>query len=220
MNSMRPAGVIAILLILLVLFAGCGQRVPSMNTTGKNPWGNTTTPPQRGGPGLQYTVVPTTTSPFLPATLLPGPTPVATPNQEYRNPPPVANASANLTLIDEKTMVFTYNTTAYTYSLTNPPLLIDYTLTVPNITRTKVVTDPVTGGDDVVSVSYPDPVAGFTVTVRDLKTRNVLAQDGYGGQYDISYRKQVWVRYPGDYYIEFWGNRVTADVKFEIYNNT
>ena len=82
------------------------------------------------------------------------------------------------------------------------------------------MTDPESGSDTTVSVTYPDPDAGFTVTVKDLKTQKVMAQDGYGGQYDIAYRKQVWIRYPGVYYIEFWGNKVTADVKFEVYNNS
>jgi hypothetical protein len=215
MNFMRPVGIIAILLILLVLFAGCGQRVPSRNTTPKNPWGNATLTPQTpGGYTVQTSVIPTTTSPIMQATLVPTQTITTLPVPTYRTPPPVTNITANLTVLDEKTMVFSYNRTAYTYTLENPPLLIDYTLTVPNITKTRVETDPVSGGDRTVSITYPDPVAWFKVTVTDTATKSVLVQTGYGGQYDVSYSKQVWVRYPGDYYIEFSGNRVTANVKF------
>jgi len=214
---MRRAGGIAILLIVLVLLAGCGQRVPTRNSTSKNPWGNATPTPNQGS-AVQTAIVPTTTSPFQQVTLYP--TGKTTPVPTNRNPPPVANATANLTLLDEKNMVFIYNRTAFTYDLENPPLLIDYTLTVPNITKTRVVTDPVSGDDETVTITYPDPAAAFEVTVRDLKTKRVLLQNGYGGNYDVAYSKQLWVRYPGNYYIELFGTRLTADIKFWVLNGT
>jgi len=214
---MRRVSIIIIILILMVIFAGCGQRVPTRNTTSKNPWGNTTTPPRgTGGSTIQTPVVPTTTSPIMQVTLIPTGTKTTSPIPTYRTPPPFANITGNLTVIDEKTLIFVYNRTAYTYTLENPPLLIDYTLTVPNITKTRVVTDPVSGGDRTVTITYPDPIAAFEVTVQDLETKKIIARDGYGGQYDVAYSKQVWVRYPGSYYIEFWGNRVTAKVKFRV----
>jgi hypothetical protein len=213
---MRWTGVIAILLMLLIILAGCGQRVPTRNATSKNPWGNTTPTPGGSGGSGQTPVVPTTPSPFIQATLIPMGTNTPSPFPTYRNPPPVANITANLTVIDEKTLPFVYNRTAFTYTLEDPPLLIDYTLTVPNITRTRSIKDPVSGSDTTVSITYPDPIAVFEVTVTDLETRKVIARDGYGGQYDVGYSKQVWVRYPGSYYIEFSGNRLSADVKFLV----
>jgi hypothetical protein len=216
MSSMRRASIlaiIAIVLVLMVLLAGCGQRVPTRNTTSKNPWGNTT-PKKTAGPAPKTIVVPTTTSPFVEVTLIPERTVTVTPDITYRSPPPVANATANLTLLDKKTLVLSWNRTAYNYELEDPPLLIKYTLTVPNITKTRVITDPVSGGDRTVSITYPNPAAIFEVTVRDLETNQVLARDGYGGQYDVSYSKQVWVRHPGTYYIEFFGRLVTAKVEF------
>jgi hypothetical protein len=216
---MRRAGVIAILLILLIVFAGCGQRVPTRNTTPKNPWGNTTPNPQgTGGSNPATPVVPTTTSPVIQATLMT--TATGTPVPTNRNPPPVANSTANLTIVDEKNMVFVYNRTAFNYNLKNPPLLIEYTLTVPNITKTRVVTDPVSGSDSTVTITYPDPAASFEVTVKDLGTKRILAQNGYGGHYDVAYNKQIWIRYPGNYYIEFFGTRLTADVKFWVTNGS
>jgi hypothetical protein len=219
---MRPAGIIAILLILLVLTAGCGQRIPTRNTTTKNPWSPT---PTSRGTGSQGTtpVGPTTTSPLIQATLIPENTVTETPAPTYRSPPPVSNLTANLTLIDEKDLVFSYNKTAYTIDLQNPPLLIQYTLTVANITRTGVEKDPtkVPTADDpnptrTVTMTYPDPAAWFQVSVMDLKTKRVIAKDGYGGQYDVFVSKDVWVRYPGKYYIELSGQRLSADVKFWV----
>jgi hypothetical protein len=212
---MRTAGIIAIIIVLMVLLAGCGQRVPTRNTTGMNTWGNTTPKPGSTGSAVKTTVVPVTTSPFVQATPIPSETVTVTPEGTYRNPPPPENITANLTLLDEKKLVFVYNRTAYTYNLQATPLLIEYTLTVPNISKTRVVTDPVSGSDRVVSITYPDPQAFFEVTVKDLETKRIIARDGYGGQYDVSYSKKIWVRYPGSYYIEFYGNKVTADIHFK-----
>ena len=47
-----------------------------------------------------------------------------------------------------------------------------------------------------------------------IETNRVIARNGYGGQYDVSFSKKIWVRYPGTYYIEFAGNLVTANVDF------
>lgn len=209
---MRWAGAITILLILLIISSGCGQRIPTRNTTS---WGNTT-PKKTGGSASHTTAVPTTTSPIVEVTLMPVGTETPSPIPTYRNPPQMINITANLTVIDEKTLAFSYNRSAYTYTVENPPLLIDYTLTVPNISKTRVENDPVTGGDRTVTVTYPDPVAFFEVTVKDLETNRIIVRDGYGGVYDVSKSKDVWVRYPGSYYIEFFGNRVTAKIKFLI----
>jgi hypothetical protein len=218
---MRPAGIIAILLILLVLTAGCGQRVPTRNTTTKNPWSVTPTSGKGGSNGTP--VVPTTTGPLIQATLIPEKTVTESPVPTIRSPPPIANATANLTLIDEKDMAFSYNKTAFNYDLQNPPLLIKYTLTVPNITRTGVEKDPTKAptADDPnptreVTYTYPDPAAWFQVSVMDLGTKKVIIKDGYGGQYDVSFNKSIWVRYPGKYYIEFSGQRLSAHVDFWI----
>jgi hypothetical protein len=161
------------------------------------------------------------------ATLIATEKPTTTPGSTYRSPPPVSNATANMTLIDEKTLVLSGIPTAFNYELQNPPLLIYYTLTVPNITRTGVEKDPTVPPteDDPnptrsVTKTYPDPAAWFEVTVTDLETKRVIARDGYGRTYDVSSKKQVWVRYPGSYYIEFSGTRLTADVKFWIPNQT
>jgi hypothetical protein len=134
----------------------------------------------------------------------------------YRNPPPEANITANYTVIYDENLIFSWNATAVTYQLQDPPLIIDYTLTVPNITRIKQGKDPVSGGDITVTSTYPDPLARFEVTVRDPVTMRVFAQDGYGGQYDIAYHKQLRVLYPGKYHIQMSGNRVTAHVKFTV----
>ncbi|MDD1669232.1 MAG: hypothetical protein LUO97_05470 [Methanomicrobiales archaeon] len=225
MITMRRVAIITIILILMILLAGCGQRVPTRNTSTKNPWGNATpTPRGTGGSALQ-TPVPTTTSPLIQATIIPEKTVTTTPVATYRSQPQVSNATANMTLIDKKKMPFSYNRTAYNLELENPPLLIEYTLTVPTVTRTGVEKDPTRAPTEndpnptrPVTITYPDPTAWFEVTALNTDNKQVIAREGYGRQYDVRVSKQVWVRYPGSYYIEFAGNRLTADVEFWIPN--
>jgi hypothetical protein len=219
MRTMRPVVILAILLVIMLLLAGCGQRVPPRNSSTKSPW-NQTTPKASGGSGSKVTPTPTSTSPFVPVTITPAETATASQGSPYRGEPAPANVTANLTIIDTKKLIFIFNESAYSYTLKNPPLLIDYTLTVPNITKTRVVTDPVSGGDRTVTITYPDPAAYFEARVRDVETNRVIVRDGYGGQYDVKYSKKLWVRYPGTYVIEFSGNRCTAEVDFLVPKGT
>lgn len=225
---MRWTGVIAIFLILMLLLAGCGQRVPgkSSNSNTTPLWGGKTVREYNGSadPGATVTGTPPvanptatiTSGPVAQATIIPVTTIAITPAGTYRNPPPPINITANYTVIYDQSLIFVWNATAVTYELIDPPLIIDYTLTVPNITRTRQATDPVSGGDITVTSTYPDPQARFEMIVRDPVTMKIFAQDGYGGQYDVAYSKQLRVLYPGKYHIQMTGNKVTAHVKFTV----
>lgn len=200
---------LAVLLAFMVPLTGCTKDI---NRTVNGTWTTPVPPRPPGSTPVPTTVVPTTTSPFIPVPV----TPVVTVTDVIPPVIPPTPVKADLVLIDEKILAFTWNSTAFSYTLKNPPLLIEYTLTVPNISRTRVVVDPITGGDRTVSISYPDPVAFFEVMVKDVETGSILARDGYGGQYDVGPSGKVWVRYPGTYYIEFTGHRVTADITFKV----
>jgi hypothetical protein len=224
MSSIRWAGAIALLLILMMVLAGCGQRMPggSSNSTTTPVWGGQTTKKPTGpattvtGTPVAGSTVTVTSGPVVAATTIPVTTPTVAPVGTYRAPPPYVNITANYTVIYDESLVFTWNATAVTYELVNPPLIIDYTLTVPNITKTTQAKDPVTGGDLTVAVTYPDPQARFEIIVRDPVTMKTFAQNGYGGQYDVAYSKQLRVLYPGKYHIQMSGNKVTAHVKFTV----
>jgi len=227
---MRWAGAFAILLICLILLAGCGQRVPKNtgNTTTTPIWGQRARAYNASDPGGTAvtgtpTVGPTTSvtsGPVASATIIPVTTASVTPVGTYRPPPPPENISANYTVIYDQSLIFSWNSSALTYTLTDPPLIIDYTLTVPNITRTRQATDPVSGGDITVTSTYPDPQAYFEITVRDPVTLKVFGQTGYGRQYDVAYSKQLKILYPGTYHIQMDGNKVTAHVKFTVPKGT
>ena len=225
MSSIRWVGAVSLLLILLIVLAGCGQRVPgksNTSTSGTPLWGgqgSKTTTNSSWRPGATQTtptVIPTTSGPVAVASVIPLTTATVTPISTYRSPPPNVNTTANYTVIYDQSLPFTWNTIAVSYGLTTPPLIIEYTLTVVNITRTRGGIDPMTGSDITVTASYPDPSARFEVTVLDPDTLKIITQDGYGGQYDIAYSKEIRVLRPGKYQIQMFGNRVTARVRFTV----
>jgi hypothetical protein len=223
---MRWAGAIAILFILLILAAGCGQRVPKGSSANTTPgiWGGQKPKEYTGGGGPGVTVTgtpvaittPVTPGAVVPATTIPVTTVTITPGITYRREPGLVNLTANYTVVYEQDHIFTWNATALTYEIQNPPLIIDFTLTVPNVTRTSIDTDPVSGADITVTSTYPDPQAYFEMIVRDPVTKRVFAQGGFARQYDVSYHKQLKVLYPGTYHIQMQGNKVTAHVKFTV----
>ena len=220
MRLMRSTAVMAILCVLMLLLAGCVKGVPNPTPPETTPTLGVTVE----GPVSQTTVVPTTTSPFVPVTLLPAED-VPPPSGHYTVIP--TTTPATLTLIDEKILAFSYNGTAYAYTLENPPLLIECTLTVPNITRvftekdpTKVPTEDDPSPTRTINKTYADPAAWFQVIVIDRGTRKVVAREGYGRAFDVNPSKQVWIRYPGNYYIEFSGNQVTANIRFLVNKGT
>jgi hypothetical protein len=222
---MRRAWVIAVLLVFMIVLAGCGKPIPRGSSGNTTPvWGQK---PREynasGGPDTTDHGTPVagptaevTSGPVLTATIIPMTTTTASPAGTYRNPPPEANITANYTVIYDENLIFSWNATALAYKLEDPPLIIDYTLTVPNITRISTDKDPVSGGDITVTKTYPDPQAYFEITVRDPVTMRIFAQGGYARQYDVSYTKQLRILYPGNYHIQMAGNKVTAHVKFTV----
>jgi len=228
MSSIRWVGAVTLLLILLLILAGCGQRLPgrsnSSSPSGTPLWGGqgsktgaTPTPGHRGSGATTTTpTVTATQGAVVPAPVIPLATTTATPTSTYRSPPPNPNTTLNYTVIYDQTLPFTWNTTAVSYELTTPPLVIGYTLSVVNITRTRKGISPTSGADITVTASYPDPAARFEITVLDPDTLKIITQDGYGGQYDIAYSKEIRLLSPGKYQIQMFGNRVTARVKFSV----
>jgi hypothetical protein len=120
------------------------------------------------------------------------------------------------TLISEERLVLNDTPMRYPYYVRDSPLIIEYNLRVPNIRETRFWTDPKTGRVMNDSILHPDPASYFNLEVKDLDTDSAIIKEkeGFADPYNNIYTKRVWIRYPGNYSIEFSGNRVTADVAF------
>jgi hypothetical protein len=52
----------------------------------------------------------------------------------------------------------------------------------------------------------------FYLTVRNNKTQELLAQEGFYGPYTDNSGKRFYFSSPGDYHINMWGGFVTVDL--------
>lgn len=118
-----------------------------------------------------------------------------------------------------KKQPFAYNKSAVSFDLKNPPMLIDFTLSVTNTTRNVAGDSRVLSNEfTTVQVNDFDPNAFFEVTVREKATGKIVLQDGFGQskQYGTENPRHLTVRTKGNYLIEFGGNKVAASINMSV----
>jgi len=118
---------------------------------------------------------------------------------------------------------YSYNTTAFSFDLKNPPMLIHFYLQPVNVTGKKIVVKHY--GLDIetteeVTFDYYSPYSWFEATVRNKNTGQILAQDGFGSAKGNSYsqnvNKTLKVFYGGELLVELEGNSITATVDVNV----
>ena len=116
-------------------------------------------------------------------------------------------------LIYMKSQVYSYNKTAFSFNLKNPPMYINYSVIPTNITVRKLVTLK-TGSKAEQTITYSDfsPSSWFEITVRNKTTGEIYLQDGFGpGKGYRTYTTgTLKVLKRDDLLVEFYGNSITA----------
>ena len=202
-----------VIIIVLVVASACvapPKPAPSANSS-------TGTTSQPGATGSTVTTVPTPQyvtieTPFATPTTIP-----QTPDAKTTiTPTPVPDEWVEIYRI---THYYSYNATAFSYDLKNPPMLIHFYLQPVNVTGKKIIVKHY--GLDIekteeVSYNYYSPYSWFEVTARDKNTGQILAQDGFGNppgnSYSQNVNKTLKVYTIGELLIELKGNRMTATV--------
>ena len=207
-NGVRVVFVIALIFILAA--SGCispPKEAPLIPTTTKT---KTTA-------GVPTTIVTTVPAPVY-VTIE---TPYATPTVAYWTiTPAVSPIKEDYVVIYSITnQPFAYSKSAVSFDLKNPPMLIDFSLSVSNVTRkiegdSRVLTNEWTS----VTTNNYDPNAYFEVIVREKSTGNIVLQDGFGQirHYGTQNPRHLTVYSAGNYLIEFNGNKLAADVKLSV----
>jgi len=115
------------------------------------------------------------------------------------------------------TQHFTYNGSAFSFNLKNPPMYINYTVKPQNITGYDVYTSKF-GKKKDVSVKYDqyDPQSYLEITVRDKNTGEIYLQDGFGKDYSTYLNRTLKVMKQDDLLIEINGNKMTATINFWV----
>lgn len=116
-----------------------------------------------------------------------------------------------------KTQTFTYNGSAFTFNLKNPPMYINYSVTPTNITVRKATTSEFKDKPEVViTYSTYDPQSYLEITVRNRTTGEIYLQDGFGKDYSTYMTRTLKVLNTDDLLIELKGNKMTATVNFWV----
>jgi hypothetical protein len=119
--------------------------------------------------------------------------------------------------INFKSQAYSYNGSAFTFDLKNPPMYINYTVVPANITVNKAVTSrDTTKEDQVIQFSTYDPQSYFEITVRNKTSGTIYLQDGFGTDYSTYLTRTLKVLNTDDMLIELKGNKITANVSFWV----
>ncbi|MCX6688082.1 MAG: hypothetical protein NTZ39_00025 [Methanoregula sp.] len=112
---------------------------------------------------------------------------------------------------------YTYNGSAFSFNLKNPPMYIDYTVVPTNITR-HMMGGQKSGSDTTIVFSDYSPYSWFIVTVRNKTTGEIYLKDGFGpGRgYNEYTAAMVKVINRDDLQVDFSGNQITATARIWV----
>ena len=198
-------------IVVLLLVAGCvtPPKSSSGSTSGGSSIVETTTEATPAGPAYV-----TAATPFVtPTAALQGSGSGL--SNPYATPTPIPTDLS--CLIYQNTQYFSYNSTAVSFDLKNPPMYITYSVVPFNITVNKYVKSD-QGGNQWVTLQYSDyaPYSWFQVSVMDKSTGNLFYQGGFGKAPGISnlsiYTNATVgpVLNSGDLLVQMTGNNITA----------
>jgi hypothetical protein len=209
-----------IVIIVFVIVSAC-VAPPAPSSSGTPPSGGTSQPGAPGATQSPVATVPTfmyvtiETAYVTPKTTTPTPQITTVPTTI---PPPVVWVE-----IYRSKQYFSYNKTAFSFDLKNPPMLIHYYLQPVNVTGKRIISTH--SGTSIekteeVSYNYYSPYSWFEVTVRNKDTGQILVQNGFGNSYGKQYSQNVnqtiKVNNQGNLHIELEGNLITATVDVKV----
>jgi hypothetical protein len=208
-QAIRDTGIM-IFIILVVFSAGC-VTPPKGGTS-------SSTSTSAGSYSYQQPTTVTTTAPSYVSAATPFETPVKTGTDTSSTGYTVITQSTPIPgdiscLIALSTNTYSYNKTAFSFNLKNPPMYINYSVIPTNITVNKVV-EATSGGQQMVTLTYSDysPNSWFEVTVRNKTTGEIYKDAGFGTAKQLSTYTDgtIKVMNTDDLLIEFSGNLITA----------
>jgi hypothetical protein len=104
------------------------------------------------------------------------------------------------------------------FTLRNPPLVIDYNVTPQNLVDIKHVEYKMvdTYYEENLEINRPYEDSWFEIIVRNKDTGEVVSEDGIGRTYSFQTPKQLVIREYGNYSFEFTGGYGTLDLTMKV----
>lgn len=200
MEPVAVAFAVIIVVVGVILFGGFylkfSQPQPTPTPTPETP---------------MVTEIPTTEATTAPETVAPTPeitAPEPTPTQDRTYAAPATPYN------DKKYYVLPYKSSVYNPKGNLPPVI--YHATYSGKFQSEAVVAHVLQAPlivDFILTSSQSPTRSFFyLTVRNNKTEELLAQEGFYGPYTIDIGKRFYFSSPGDYHINMYGGFVTVDL--------
>jgi hypothetical protein len=106
------------------------------------------------------------------------------------------------------------------FSLLNPPLVIDYNITPTNATDIKYMEykEMATVHQENLVINRPFEDTWFEVIVRNKDTGQLITEDGFGRTYSFQSPRQLVLRENGNYSFEFTGDYAKLDLTMKVKN--
>jgi hypothetical protein len=201
MEPVAVAFAVIIVVVAVILFGGFYLRASQPQAT------QTPTPVPETS---MITEIPTTLPPVV-ETAAPTPeitTPEPTPTQDRTYAAPATPYN------DKKYYMLPYKSSVYNPKGNLPPVI--YHATYSGKFQSEAVVAHVLQAPlivDFILTSSQSPTRSFFyLTVRNNKTEELLAQEGFYGPYTIDSGKRFYFSSPGDYHINMYGGFVTVDL--------
>lgn len=204
--------VMTFFLVVAILSAGC-ITPPKENGSGSGtPAGQSGTVTPTPSPTLQIL----DTRYLTPATPYPTGTPPTT-RPTFSSLPNNTEEPTVYKVIYLDTIDFQYSVSAYSTSITDPPLIIEICLIPEMVTRNIWYESRYTTREDVYTTqTYISPASYFEIRVRDKETGEIVEKEGFGKTYSVETKKVLQIRKSGEYLIEFSGNDIVATVQMRV----
>lgn len=215
-RSRSPGGWLLVILVLmmlcLALSTGCVAPPRENGSEGGN----------SGGDKTQTTQPTATTRAIIDTQFLTPATPYPTPTTPPGTPfVVVTEAPVQLTQYQSiyyNVLDFTHQTVAYSYDLSDPPMIIEICIEPEMVTRKVWYQSRYKDKEKeyTETKSYISQAAWFEVVVRDKNSGEVVEKEGFAKTYSVDTKKEITIRRTGDYLIEFTGNDVSAVIQIRI----
>jgi hypothetical protein len=216
MRRSRTPGVwVLVILVLTILVLALSSGCVAPPREDPNGGGDMTGTPTK-------TTVPTAATPAIIDTQFLTPaTPYVTPTMTAGTPRPVVTETTvertKYQNIYYNNLDMNYQPVAYSYDLSDPPMIIEFCIFPEMITRNIWYESRYKDKDDVtVRKTYISQSAWFEVMIRDKSSGEIVAREGFGKTYSVDTRKTITIRSSGQYLIEFTGNDVSAVIQIRI----
>jgi len=104
------------------------------------------------------------------------------------------------------------------FSLLNPPLVIDYDVIPTNATDIKYMEykEMATVHEENLVINRPYEDAWFMIFVRNKDTGELVTEDGFGRSYSFQSPRQLVLRETGNYSFEFTGDYANLDLTMKV----